>query len=175
MRKGVEDGVRAMAGARRSLAASDAATPAFDLAAFLPYRIVALGHVMGETLAEAYADESVGVNEWRTLAVIGQSRDSGVAARDVVARTPLDKMAVSRAVASLEAKGLIARNAAANDRRMSCLSLTADGRRVYERIVGIAVDYERRLLEALSTDASGALESTLRRLEACASALAEEG
>ena len=42
-------------------------------------------------------------------AVIAQ--EDAVAARDVVARTPLDKMAVSRAVATLEEKELVERRA----------------------------------------------------------------
>ncbi|MEL7488552.1 MAG: helix-turn-helix domain-containing protein, partial [Pseudomonadota bacterium] len=67
-----------------------------------PYRMVALGHAFGRRLSAVYDGENISVVEWRVLAVIGQQ--TAMAARDVVRQTPMDKMAVSRAVASLEGK-----------------------------------------------------------------------
>ncbi|MFZ5618214.1 MAG: MarR family winged helix-turn-helix transcriptional regulator, partial [Pseudomonadota bacterium] len=97
-----------------------AAERRLDLSEFVPYRIVVLGRAMSEALGAAYAGEGLSIPEWRVLAVVSQAPT--IAARDVVARTPMDKMAVSRAVASLESKGLIARSPAA-DRRVSALKL----------------------------------------------------
>lgn len=142
---------------------SDKANGRLDLSAFTPYRLVVLARTMSEQLGEAYAGEGLTIPEWRVLAVVSQAET--VAARDVVARTPMDKMAVSRAVASLEDKGLIARAPAA-DRRVSALRLSARGRVVFDRVAAIALGYEAALLGAMKDDERRALLESLSKLEA---------
>lgn len=146
------------------------AAPGLDLSIFTPYRIVVLGRRMSEALGAAYAGEGLTIPEWRVLAVVSQA--SSVAARDVVARTPMDKMAVSRAVASLEAKGLIARAAVA-DRRVSALELSERGRLVFDRVSAIALDYEAEILRGMSETERRAFFDGLARLESAAAALDE--
>lgn len=131
---------------------------------FVPYRIVALGHAFSRRLSDAYADENVTIPEWRVLAVISQAER--IAARDVTRRTPMDKMAVSRAAASLEAKGLVARTVSETDRRVSMLSLSREGRRLFDRISALALDYEDALLAALGPEEAAAFRSVLEKLEA---------
>ena len=138
-----------------------------DLGVFAPYRIVVLARAMSEQLGAAYAGEGVSIPEWRVLAVVSQA--ASVAARDVVSRTPMDKMAVSRAVASLEEKGLIAREPAA-DRRVSALTLSPKGRAVFERIAAIALDYEAALLGALGEEERRGFFGGLARLESAVTA-----
>jgi DNA-binding MarR family transcriptional regulator len=133
-----------------------------DLADFTPYRIAVLGRAMSEQLGAAYEDEGLTIPEWRVLAVVSQA--PSVAARDVVARTPMDKMAVSRAVASLEAKGLIARSPAA-DRRVSALELSEAGRAVFSRVSVIALDYEAALFSGLAPAERKAFYECLAKLE----------
>jgi len=72
-------------------AAGDKA-PALILEQFMPYRIVALGQAMSGQLARAYAGQNLTIPEWRVLAVVSQADQ--IAARDVVRRTPMDKMTV---------------------------------------------------------------------------------
>jgi DNA-binding MarR family transcriptional regulator len=142
-----------------------------DLAAFTPYRIVVLGRAMSEALGAAYAGEGLTIPEWRVLAVVSQA--PSMAARDVVARTPMDKMAVSRAVASLEEKELIGRGPTA-DRRVSMLKLSAKGRQVYDRVAAIALSYERALMSSLSEAERWSFSSILDRLEKAIGVAAEE-
>lgn len=146
--------------------------PKLVLAEFLPYRIVALGDRLSRRLARAYADEGVTIPEWRVLAVVSQKEK--MAARDVVALTPLDKMAVSRAVSSLEEKGLVLRGEDKDDRRVALLSLSAEGRAVFDRIARLALEFERRLLDDLSAEERRRFAATLDRLEAFAADAAEE-
>jgi DNA-binding MarR family transcriptional regulator len=120
---------------------------ALRLADFTPYRIVALGRRLSEELGAAYRNEGVTIPEWRVLAAIAQA--PVIAARDVALVTPMDKMAVSRAVLSLEAKKLIERERT-DDRRVSSLRLTDEGEIVYQRVAAIALRYEEQLLERLS-------------------------
>lgn len=147
--------------------------PRFVLSEFLPYRIVALGHVLSRRLGRAYADENIAIPEWRVLAVISQAE--AMAARDVTAMTPMDKMAVSRAVASLEEKGLVLRKPDPSDRRVSMLYLSTKGRMLFARIARLALDFEARLLEALDEREARALRALLDRLDVRARQLAGEG
>lgn len=137
--------------------------PTLTLAAFTPYRIVALARRMSEELGEAYAHEGLTIPEWRVLAVIAQ--EPVTAARDVVRLTPMDKMAVSRAVVSLEEKELIVRERS-GDRRVSSLRLTAAGEIVYQRVAAIALGYEDKLLHRLSASERRAFLDALSALEA---------
>lgn len=133
------------------------------LAEFTPYRIVALGRRLSEELGAAYRNEGLSIPEWRVIAAVAQA--PSVAARDVVAMTPMDKMAVSRAVAALEKKGLIERQKA-EDRRVVALRLTAKGEIVYQQVAAIALGYEDRLLRRLSPADRKAFLEGLAALEA---------
>ncbi len=130
---------------------------------FAPYRIVALGHAISDRLSRVYRDENITIPEWRVLAVIGETAQ--VAARDVVRRTPMDKMTVSRAVASLEQKGFVERATDAGDRRVSMLSLSPQGREVFERIAALALAFEDDLLSTLEPDEAAAFRAVLEKLE----------
>ncbi|MEO1251653.1 MAG: MarR family winged helix-turn-helix transcriptional regulator [Pseudomonadota bacterium] len=131
---------------------------------FTPYRIVALGHAFSGRLARVYADQNLTIPEWRVLAVVAQA--SKVAARDVVARTPMDKMTVSRAVASLEAKAFVLRAVSENDRRVNALSLTKTGRALFDRIATLALDFEDDLLSVLDSEERVVFDRALKKLEA---------
>ncbi|MFC2952054.1 MarR family winged helix-turn-helix transcriptional regulator [Marinicaulis aureus] len=130
---------------------------------FAPYRIVALGHAISGRLARAYRDENITIPEWRVLAVIGEAER--VAARDVVKRTPMDKMTVSRAVASLEQKGFVSRAPDETDRRVSMLSLSTEGRKVFDRVAALALEFEDSLLSSLDPEEAAAFRLALEKLE----------
>ncbi|PQA89054.1 MarR family winged helix-turn-helix transcriptional regulator [Hyphococcus luteus] len=130
---------------------------------FAPYRIVALGHAISGRLARAYRDENITIPEWRVLAVIGEANE--VAARDVVKRTPMDKMTVSRAVASLEQKGFVKRAPHKDDRRVSMLSLAPEGQDVFDRIAELALAFEDDLMSTLEPEEAAAFRLALEKLE----------
>lgn len=130
---------------------------------FIPYRVVLLGRKMSEKLADLYKDEGVSIPEWRVLAVIAQHDD--VAARDVVEQTPMDKMAVSRAAASLEVKEIVARQPCAGDARVSRLRLTQKGRSLFDRIATIALQFEEELFNDFTDHERKLFKDMLDRLD----------
>ncbi len=134
-----------------------------NLSAFAPYRINVLARLMSEQLGAAYANEGLTISEWRVLAVVSQEHE--MAARDVVARTPMDKMAVSRAVSSLEAKGLLCR-APGPDRRVFQLRLSAAGEKIFARIADLAREYEAGALSCLSANERELFFDMIERVEA---------
>ena len=137
--------------------------PALSLDRFVPYRLSVLSNTVSAALSGAYARRfGLTVPEWRVIAVL--ARRPGLSAAEVAARTAMDKVAVSRAVAGLARSGRVRRAQATSDRRRSVLTLTARGRSVYRRIVPLALAYERRLLEALSSEERTMFGELLARL-----------
>lgn len=96
--------------------------------------------------------------EWRVMVAL--MRAPGVAAGEVSQRTGLDKMAVSRALASLERDGRVVRQPDPGDRRRMRLSLSPAGNRLFLRIAATGRAREAQLFGALSP----AEVETLRRL-----------
>jgi DNA-binding MarR family transcriptional regulator len=137
--------------------------PELHLERFLPYRLSVLANTISAAIASVYAERhDLSIPEWRVIAVLAQ--EPGLTAAEVAARTAMDKVAVSRAVARLEAGGRVRRDAVRGDRRRQRLALTRDGRDVYNKVVPWALEYERRLVEALDPAALRALDDALHRL-----------
>lgn len=135
----------------------------FDLNDFLPYRLSALTNRISRAFAQLYSERfDLTVPEWRVMAVLGQ--EPGLSADQVCARTEMDKVSVSRAVARLLEKGHVLREYARSDRRRSELKLSPRGRVVYRQIIPLGLGYEAGLLSALSTAERRKLVSLLGRL-----------
>jgi DNA-binding MarR family transcriptional regulator len=135
----------------------------FALSRFLPYRVVALGQAMGQSLARQYQDEfDLSIPEWRTLALIGQH--DGLTAARVVEETPMDKATVSRAAARLVEKGLALKAPHAGDRRAVTLRLSGAGRAVFAQVSERALAYEAELLASLSEGERASLDALLSKL-----------
>lgn len=129
-------------------AAPDAA---LQLDAFLPYRLSVLSNRISQAIARIYAERfDLSITEWRLMAVLG--RYPGLTAGELVERTAMDKVAVSRAVAGLLASGRVDRGSDERDRRRVPLQLSAAGHQVYAQVAPLALEYERSLLVGLDAD-----------------------
>ena len=82
---------------------------------------------------------------------------------DLAARTLTDASSVSTVVARLVARGLVARRAAAGDRRRAELSLTARGRALLEKA---PVPAQHRLIDAIAQMSLPDRRATVRSLDA---------
>lgn len=130
---------------------------------FLPYRLSVAANRISGALSRHYAERfGIGIPEWRVIANLG--RYPGLTANEVVERSAMDKVTVSRAVAALEKKKLIDRKRDAGDKRKSLLTLSAKGAEVYAEIVPLALGFERELLAGLSPQERKALDSALTKL-----------
>jgi len=116
---------------------------------FLPYRLAVLAEQVSRTVAQLYTDRfQLSRAEWRVLAALAEIEE--MTANDLAAFSTLDKMAVSRAVAALEARGCLVRHDHPHDRRNKLLRLTEAGKLLCEAIVPHALEGEAFLLSALS-------------------------
>lgn len=130
---------------------------------FLPYRLSVLSNRISQAIARAYGERhDLSVTEWRTLAVLG--RFPGLSASEVVERTAMDKVAVSRAVATLVRQKRIRKSRDKADKRRAVLKLTAAGQSVYDAVAAEALACEDALLGALAPDERAALDRALARL-----------
>ena len=140
-----------------------------ELENFLPYRLSVLSNRISQEIARLYSKRfELTVTEWRLLAVLGRSPD--LTATELVERTAMDKVAVSRAVASLEATRRLVREVDGEDRRRAKLRLSAKGQRVYDEVAPLALAYQQRLLSSLCPDDRVQLESLLARLNVASDA-----
>jgi DNA-binding MarR family transcriptional regulator len=134
-----------------------------ELEHFLPYRLSVLSNRISQEIAGLYAERfALNVTEWRLLAVLGRYPD--LTATELVERTAMDKVAVSRAVASLVADGRLTRKVDGADRRRTKLRLSAKGYRIYDEVAPLALAYQQRLVAALDPGERAQLESLLARL-----------
>jgi DNA-binding MarR family transcriptional regulator len=92
----------------------------------------------------------------------------------VGAHSHMHKTKVSRAVALLEKRKMIARRANRADLRESFLSLTPAGRAVYEDLAPVALDFARRLSEVIDPADRAAFERAVDRLTERSARLAAE-
>jgi DNA-binding MarR family transcriptional regulator len=134
-----------------------------ELEHFLPYRLSVLSNRISQEIAGLYAERfALNVTEWRLLAVLGRYPD--LTATELVERTAMDKVAVSRAVASLVDDGRLTRKVDGDDRRRTRLRLSAKGYRIYDEVAPLALQYQQRLLAELSGEDRALLEALLSKL-----------
>jgi len=134
-----------------------------ELDRFLPYRLSVLSNIVSTAISGAYEKRfGLTIPEWRVMAVLAMT--PGLSAAEVAQRTAMDKVAVSRAVASLLRARRIVRQTARADRRRSLLRLSAAGEKVYAQVVPMALDYERDLLAPLSLKYREVVDRAIRIL-----------
>ncbi len=138
---------------------------------YLPYRLSVAANAVSDLIAGAYrARFGLTVPQWRVVAVLGEDGPSTQQA--LCARTRMDKVTISRAVAALSQRMLISRTPSATDGRSHRVGLTREGQALYADVAPSALAYEARLLEAVSPSELKTAHSLLRRLELAALALA---
>jgi DNA-binding MarR family transcriptional regulator len=134
-----------------------------DLDHFGPYRLSILTNRISNAIAQHYSQRfGLSIAEWRTIAVLGQS--SGLSARDVALRTEMDKVQVSRAVASLVRRRRVQKSADDADGRVTRLALTLRGQLIYDEIVPQALKLEEQFLASLDTKERAAFDRLLEKL-----------
>ncbi|MCW5747164.1 MAG: MarR family transcriptional regulator [Alphaproteobacteria bacterium] len=150
--------------------ATKPAAPMLALEHFLPYRLSVLSQLVSTSIHDRYFQPSgLTIPQWRVMAILG--RFAPVSASEVCDRTLLDKVTVSRAIAALRQRRLVQRTVDPGDRRRSALGLTPEGQRLHQQIAALALDYERRLLQGLTSAERTALDRLLQKLTGHARAM----
>ncbi|MBU6498019.1 MAG: winged helix-turn-helix transcriptional regulator [Rhodospirillales bacterium] len=137
----------------------------FLLEEFLPYELSIAANRASRLFARRYSETfGLSIAQWRVMAVVG--RFGTMAAVAVVERSEMDKVKVSRAVASLVAAGLVEQLPDPADGRARLLRLTRRGRQTHQAIVALARTLEGQLATALTAEEWDTLRRCLRKLYA---------
>jgi DNA-binding MarR family transcriptional regulator len=107
--------------------------------------------------------------EWRVLALL--ARDQGLQSSQLAQRAQLDRARTSKAITSLVAKKLLARDVHPADRRQVRLALTAQGQALYDTMFPLVREINRELLAALADTDVAVLDAALDRMQARAEVL----
>jgi DNA-binding MarR family transcriptional regulator len=159
--------------ADEATAAAMATDAPLKLEQFLPYQLNVVSSLVSQALSRVYAQRyGIGVPEWRVLVTLGQY--PMMTAKAVGAHTHMHKTKVSRAVAILEKRRLLARRANRDDKREAFLSLTAAGRSMYEELAPHALDFAARLTEILTPADREAFNRAVAQLTARSAQLVAE-
>jgi DNA-binding MarR family transcriptional regulator len=140
---------------------------------FLPYRLNVVASLVSQALSRIYADRyGISVPEWRVLVTLGQY--DMMTGKAIGAHSHMHKTKVSRAVALLEKRKLVARRANRADLREAFLTLTPAGRVMYDDLAPIALDFASRLCEVMEPADRAAFERSVDRLTERSAQLAAE-
>jgi DNA-binding MarR family transcriptional regulator len=143
-------------------AASGGATT-LKLEEFLPYRLTVCATLVSQALSRIYGERyRIGVPEWRVLVTLGQHE--AMTGKAIGTHSHMHKTKVSRAVALLEQRKLVARRANRDDLRESFLSLTPAGDAIYREAVPVALDFARQLMATVDPADRAAFERALQQL-----------
>lgn len=135
----------------------------FDLQDFLPYLLNQAAEATSRGFQATYRDQyGLTRTQWRVMANLG--RFGAMTARDICRISHIEKTKVSRAVAGMEAEGLLNRSTSDQDRRAENLSLTPKGRAVFGEIGQRALAFDADLRAKLGPAIAARIDEILREI-----------
>ena len=151
---------------------ADDGEPGLRLDCYLPYRLSVASNAVSGLIARAYQDRfGLTIPQWRLICVLAE--DGGLTQGQIVMRTVMDKVTVSRAAQGLLKRHLIERFDHHADGRSHVLALSHEGRRLHGEISPLALAYEAALIAGLTPEEVALVRRLLGRLQTAATALAE--
>ncbi|UFZ02877.1 MarR family transcriptional regulator [Bradyrhizobium ontarionense] len=134
-----------------------------DLDRYVPAFITFIANKLSNS-ATAFYQRNFGVNvtEWRIMSLL--AIEPGIPASRICSVIGFDKGPVSRTLALMKGRGLIAIRNDPEDGRSHSISLTAKGRATHDKVIVAALERERRLLACLDKNEQEVLIALLRRI-----------
>jgi DNA-binding MarR family transcriptional regulator len=139
------------------------APPAFNFSTYLPYHLTfpvgIISRVLGAAMESRFGLKST---HWRIVALLGSH--GPVSTRELSKYLSSEKSAVSRATTKLIELGYVLRVVHPVDRRLIVLHFSASGKRLFERMKVVALEFETVLLAGVTTEEIAMLDRTLKKL-----------
>jgi len=139
----------------------------FDFSRYLPYHLSfpvgAVSRVLAEAMHSRFGLKSA---HWRIMAFLGSR--GPVSTRDLANYLSTEKSAISRATSELIARGFVLRVLHPVDRRLLMLHFSPKGKRLFEQMSAVALDFEDALLEHVTPEEVAVLDSALGKLRKAA-------
>lgn len=141
--------------------------PGFNISNYLPYHLTfqvsIVSRVLGSSMESQFGIRST---QWRIMALLGSH--GPVSTRELSKYLSSERSAISRATSDLIAKGYVLRIIDPVDRRLLMLQFSASGKKLFQRMSAVALDYEAALLKQLSHKEIQVLERALKKLREAA-------
>jgi DNA-binding MarR family transcriptional regulator len=150
---------------RRTPQAKSAATKPLvvDLERYVPAFLTWIANKLSRGASQHYLNVAdVGIETWRCLVLL--AIEGSISAQQVSKVVGMDKGSVSRCFKSMQTKGLITLGLDAGDGRVRIATLTKQGRKLHDQLLGIALERERALLSVLNVQERQTLIALLARL-----------
>jgi DNA-binding MarR family transcriptional regulator len=130
----------------------------------LSYRLHQVANLLSRGAELRYRREfGVSLWEWRTVALLGGAREPQ-SLNDLARAAGMDKGQMSRVVSGLTGRKMVSRETDANDARGIRLSLTAPGRRLYQKLIRAAAERNSAFLGCLGAKERSCLDQAMAKL-----------
>jgi DNA-binding MarR family transcriptional regulator len=130
---------------------------------FLTYRLHILNKLSERGISDRYLEKlGVTLPEARVIASVGSFGPFSI--MDLARHANLDKSQASRAAEALIKQGLVQRDASDDDGRVVLVSLTAEGRALYRKVMPIARKWNSDLFDCLDERERAVLGATLDKV-----------
>jgi DNA-binding MarR family transcriptional regulator len=144
-------------------AARTAADPgAYSIEAAVPYLINRIASRLNRLLVAELKTQGLTFRDWRVLAFLAATERRTIV--ELADYSVIPHSTLSRLLDRMERGGLVRRSSAAHDLRAVELSLTAAGRRRYERVLPLALALNAELMRGFGAAERRALGAMLARM-----------
>ena len=134
------------------------------LSDYLPYRLSVASNEVSRLIADHYeARFGLTIPQWLVICLLAEFNAHTQA--EIVAKSAMDKVTVSRAVQELASRDLVRRTINTADGRSQIVALTRAGKKLFDDIAPIARETEAQLLEGFSAREVEALKALLVKIE----------
>src|SRR3981189_1562375 len=145
-----------------------------DLERYVPAFVTFIANKLSRSATALYQKRfGVNVTEWRMMSLLAIA--PGLTASRICYVIGFDKGPVSRTLALMQKRGLIAIKTDPRDGRSHSISLTPKGRQVHDQVIVAPVGRERGLLACLRKDEREVLIDLLRRVHSNLDAVTDHG
>jgi len=146
--------------------------PVIDHDRYVPFIIISISNSLYRGASQFYQSRfGIGVTEWRVMSALAAEPNS--TANRLCQIAQLDKAAASRSLKVLETGGHVAIAPHKSDARKRTVAFTAEGVALYEKILGVALKRQERMVDGLTAEQIDLLIGLLKRVRANLSKLEE--
>jgi DNA-binding MarR family transcriptional regulator len=134
----------------------------FDIENSAFFQLAVAANLTSGALSKLCSRHQLGMTELQVIFVL--KKFGVLTGKAIAAHTHMHKTKISRAVANLQTRRLIARSKNETDLRESLLSLSKSGHAAYETLVPILTRFERSVLDLVDTADREPMKRALHRL-----------
>lgn len=129
---------------------------------YLPALLAQASQLISAEFHKVVRENGFSVPEWRVLATLagGEALSTGLLAQVSVTKGPT----ATRLLDRMEARRQVQRLDDPDDRRVTLVRITPEGQRTVARLIALAKEHERRVLEPFGLPRAEQLKSILRQL-----------